>query len=100
MLSILSASLNRQLIHEQVSRPIHKHVAFPSVSFLFPTPEVTENTQRYYELQSVHLPVRTVATAVKAVCKYCGRVLNVIRIFVTSSFSYVKYKLPRFTVIS
>jgi hypothetical protein len=101
MLSILTASLNNQPKKgADIWAYVCKHVDLLSVSFLFPTAELTENIQRYYEHHCVHLPICTVTMAVKAACKYCSTVLNVIRIFVPSIFSYVKFKLPSFTVIS
>jgi hypothetical protein len=41
---------------------------------LFPAADLTENSQRYYEIHSVLLPICTVAKAVKAMCKNCSRI--------------------------
>jgi hypothetical protein len=43
-------------------------------SFLFPAMYLIQNTQRYYEIHSLLLPICTVATAVKTIYKCCGRV--------------------------
>jgi hypothetical protein len=53
---------------------------------LFPTPDETGNTQRYYGIHSVLLPVCTVAAAVKAMCKCCGTVFHAIQILIHSVF--------------
>jgi hypothetical protein len=47
-----------------------------NVTELFPTVYLTENTKRYYKIHPVLLPIRTVATTVKAVCKRCRRVFG------------------------
>jgi hypothetical protein len=49
------------------------HVCKHAVSF--PTTDLIENIQILYEIHSVLLPIYTVATAVKAMCKCCGRVI-------------------------
>jgi len=62
-----------------------RNVTVSPLSFLFRTgtgpdrtgPDQRQNTHRHYEIYSVLLPICTVATAVKAICKYCGSVLDV-----------------------
>jgi len=48
-------------------------IDFP-VNFLTPIADLSENTQTYYKICSLLLPICTIATAVKAVCRYCCRV--------------------------
>lgn len=56
-----------------VYRWILKYIVFLSnVTFLFPAVDRIENAQRYNEIHSVLLPMHTVATAVRAMCKCCG----------------------------
>ena len=45
-----------------------------SFNFLTPIADLSKNTQTYYKIYSLLLPIYTTATAVKAVCKYCCRV--------------------------
>lgn len=42
---------------------------------LVPTVDLIENTQKYYEIHSVLLPMYTVAIIDKAMCKCCGKVV-------------------------
>jgi hypothetical protein len=51
---------------------IHKNVTFPCLPF--PTVNLTEKPQRYYELYYIPLPICTVAMPITAMCKYRGRV--------------------------
>ena len=44
--------------------------------FLFPATDVTEIAGRYYEVCGMILPVRTAASADKAVGKLCGTLLG------------------------
>jgi hypothetical protein len=53
----------------EIALPLHTYI-------MFSTADLSQKTQIYYEIHSVHFPVRTVATAVKAMCKCCGRVLG------------------------
>jgi phage pi2 protein 07 len=54
---------------------------YKNVTVLLPTTDVIANSQRYDEISSVLLPVyTTMAMAAKAMCKYYGRVSDVIRI--------------------
>jgi hypothetical protein len=55
---------------------------YKNVTVLLPTAVVIANSRRYSEISCVLLPIYAVAMAVKAVCKYYGRVSDVIRIFV------------------
>jgi hypothetical protein len=48
---------------------------FP-VIFVFSTVDLTKNAQNYSEICSLSLPVHMVATVVKAICKYCGRLFG------------------------
>lgn len=53
---------------------MHKHVTLLSVSVsCFFTAGLSENTQKY-EIHYILLPISSVDTALKAVCKYCGTV--------------------------
>jgi hypothetical protein len=48
----------------------------PLFQLLFPISDITENIQRCDEMHSVLLPICTAATAVRAMCKCCDRVLG------------------------
>jgi hypothetical protein len=45
-----------------------------SACFVFHTADLTENNQAYYEIYSCYLPIFTVSTAFKSMCRYCGRI--------------------------
>jgi hypothetical protein len=48
----------------------------PRICFLSHGPHPVQNTQWYYEMYSVLLPVCIVTTTVKAMCMHCGRVFG------------------------
>jgi hypothetical protein len=58
---------------------VHKNV-----TLLLTTADVIANSRRYSDSSSVLLPIYAVAMAVKAMCKYYGKVSEVIRIFIPS----------------
>jgi hypothetical protein len=68
----VSTYIHRLLLVVKSSSMFISKGKFP-VYFLFPTADLIDNTQRYYEIYSVLLQICTVATAVKTMWKYCYR---------------------------